>query len=182
MTAEGYPCCNNATVADLLGHFIIECNNVQLTKIREELRIKEFATQLTAEATRQQNNRNSSSSSTTTTTAPSTNSQTGQTLHVQGRTRVTRSAATSQADTMATLLVGRRLNLQSTGSTNPSPFSTSETGSMSKETPTTPHSKQQLTKPVTTSCFHNRPPPTKGRRKRRRVRVNTHCSKPAPCS
>ena len=104
MAAEGCPCCNKTSVADSLGHFIFECSNLKLTKIRKELRIKEFAQQLTAEVTRQQNRR-------------STNNQTGQPLHVQGGARVTRSASTSQAETMATLLVGRRLNTQSTGST-----------------------------------------------------------------
>ena len=115
MAAEGCPCCNNANVADSLGHFIFECDNLQLKQIRADLRIKEFATQLTAEVTRQQQNRTNNSSSTT--TATSTNSQPGPAPHVRGGTRVTRSAATSQADTMATLLIGGRLNLQSTGST-----------------------------------------------------------------
>ena len=58
-------------MADSL-HFIFECDNLQLQQIRADLRIKEFATQLTAEITRQQQNRTNNSSSTT--TATSTNS------------------------------------------------------------------------------------------------------------
>lgn len=52
MTAEGCPCCNNANVADSLGHFIFECNNVKLTKIREDLCIKEFARNLQPKSAR----------------------------------------------------------------------------------------------------------------------------------
>ena len=164
----------------MLISYIFECNYCDL---------KKFATQLTAEVTRQQNNRNNSrpSTSTTTTTEPSTNSQTSQTPHARGRTRVTRSAAASQADTMTALFAGGRRNPVEHGKHRSYPYATThlrfrptpETGSKSKATPTTLHSKQQLTKPLPTRYFPNRPPPAK-RRKRRRFRVNTHCSKPAP--
>lgn len=113
--AGGCPCCNNNTVADSLGHFIFECSNTELTKIRKDLQIKEFAQLLTAEVTRQQSNRNNNSS--TTTTTASTNNPTNHPSLTQGNQRVTRSVTTSQAETMATLLVGRRLDLQSTGNT-----------------------------------------------------------------
>ena len=115
IAAGGCPCCNSNAVADSLGHFIFECRNTELTKIRKDLQIKEFAQMLTAEVTRQQSNRNNNSS--TTTTAAPTNNPTNHPSHAQGNQRVTRSVTTSQAETMATLLVGRRLDLQSTGNT-----------------------------------------------------------------
>ena len=111
----GCPCCGKTATADSLGHFIFECSNTELERIRKDLRITEFAKMITAEVTRQQSNRNNNSS-TTTTTSPNTN-QTNHPYNAQGTQRVTRSATTSQAKTMAALLVGRRLDLQSTGNT-----------------------------------------------------------------
>ena len=101
----------------MLISYIFECNYCDL---------KKFATQLTAEVTRQQNNRNNSrpSTSTTTTTEPSTNSQTSQTPHARGRTRVTRSAAASQADTMAALFAGGRRNPVEHGKHRSYPYAT----------------------------------------------------------
>ena len=35
--ASGCPCCKNDNVADSLGHFIFECNNAELKKLRDDL-------------------------------------------------------------------------------------------------------------------------------------------------
>lgn len=39
MAAEGCPCCNKTSVADSLGHYIFECSSLELTQIRNDLRL-----------------------------------------------------------------------------------------------------------------------------------------------
>ena len=115
---EGCPCCKKNDVADSFGHFIFDCDNKDLKEIRKKTGIKEFAAQLAKEVSRQQTGSSSSKNTNNIRTRHNNNNI----LHVQD-VRVTRSATTYNADTLAKLLLGGRASLQNTGSTAATPTS-----------------------------------------------------------
>ena len=102
--------------ADSFDHFIFECKNVELTEIRRKTGIKEFAVQLAQEVSRQQNGSSSSNGNN------SNRNNNNNILNVQDA-RLTRSATTFSADTLAKLLLGGRVSMQNTGSTAATPTS-----------------------------------------------------------
>ena len=87
-----------------------------LTAIRRKTGIKEFAVQLAKEVSRQQTGSSSSNSNNR------NRNRNKNILNVQD-VRLTRSATTFSADTLAKLLLGGRVSMQNTGSTAAAPTS-----------------------------------------------------------